>query len=85
MGMTFTGPVNVGNPPEFTMLELANTVIELTGATSELVFKDLPFDDPKQRQPDITLVREELGWEPKVQLVEGLTKTIDYFRSTLLG
>ncbi len=79
----FTGPVNVGNPHEFTMLELANTVIELTGARSELVFEELPFDDPKQRQPDIALARAELGWEPTVELTEGLTRTIDYFRSTL--
>jgi UDP-glucuronate decarboxylase len=78
-----TGPVNVGNPNEFTMLELANAVIELTGAGSELVFKELPFDDPKQRQPDIALARAELGWEPTVQLTQGLTRTIDYFRETL--
>jgi UDP-glucuronate decarboxylase len=78
-----TGPVNVGNPNEFTMLELANAVIELTGARSELVFKELPFDDPQQRQPDIAVARKELGWEPTVQLTEGLTKTIDYFRETL--
>jgi len=80
---SFTGPVNVGNPNEFTMLELANAVIELTEATSELVFKELPFDDPKQRQPDIALARSELGWEPTVQLTEGLTRTIDYFRGAL--
>jgi UDP-glucuronate decarboxylase len=79
----FTGPVNVGNPNEFTMLELANAVIELTGAGSELVFKELPFDDPKQRQPDISQARADLGWEPTVQLREGLTRTIDYFRETL--
>jgi UDP-glucuronate decarboxylase len=65
------------------MLELANAVIELTGAQSELVFKDLPFDDPKQRQPDIALARAELDWEPTVELTEGLTRTIDYFRNTL--
>jgi UDP-glucuronate decarboxylase len=80
---SFTGPVNVGNPNVFTMLELANTVIELTGSRSELIFKELPFDDPKQRQPDIALVRAELGWEPTVQLAEGLTRTIHYFRETL--
>jgi UDP-glucuronate decarboxylase len=80
---SFTGPVNVGNPNEFTMLELAQQVIALTGSSSELVFKELPFDDPKQRQPDITQARAELGWEPKVQLAEGLTRTIDYFRGTL--
>ncbi len=81
----FTGPVNVGNPNEFTMLELAQAVIELTGAGSELVFEDLPFDDPKQRQPDISLAKRELGWEPSVQLTEGLSRTIDYFRATLPG
>ena len=80
---SFTGPVNVGNPHEFTMLELANAVLELTGSRSELVFKDLPFDDPRQRQPDIALARAELGWEPSVQLTEGLTRTIDYFRGAL--
>ena len=79
----FTGPVNVGNPNEFTMLELANTVIELTGSNSELVFEELPFDDPKQRQPDISLAGAELGWKPSVELAEGLTRTIDYFRGTL--
>ena len=79
----FTGPVNVGNPNEFTMLELARQVIELTGSSSELVFEDLPFDDPKQRQPDISLAAAELGWKPSVELAEGLTRTIDYFRSTL--
>jgi len=78
-----TGPINVGNPHEFTMLELARAVIELTGTGSELVFKELPFDDPKQRQPDISVARKELGWEPTVQLAEGLTRTIDYFRATL--
>ena len=78
-----TGPINVGNPNEFTMLELAHAVIELTGTGSELVFKELPFDDPKQRQPDISVARKELGWEPTIQLTEGLTRTIDYFRGTL--
>ena len=65
------------------MLELADAVIELTGAQSKLVYKPLPPDDPKQRQPDIALARQELGWEPTVELTEGLTRTIDYFRSTL--
>jgi UDP-glucuronate decarboxylase len=78
----FPGPVNIGNPGEFTMLELAEKVIELTGTGSKLVFQDLPSDDPKQRQPDITLAKEKLnGWEPKVQLEEGLSRTIDYFRT----
>jgi UDP-glucuronate decarboxylase len=75
-----TGPINIGNPGEFTMLELAETVIELTGSKSELVFEPLPADDPKQRQPDITQAKEKLGWEPKVPLIEGLKPTIKYFR-----
>jgi len=77
---SLTGPVNVGNPHEFTMVELADRVVELTGSSSELVFRDLPFDDPKQRQPDISLARAALGWEPTVELTEGLTRTIAYFR-----
>ena len=80
----FTGPVNIGNPREFTMLELAQIVIELTGAKSKLVFKPLPSDDPKQRKPDITLAREALnGWEPKVALEAGLKKTVAYFDALL--
>jgi len=75
-----TGPVNIGNPGEFTMLELAEKVLELVGGKSKLSFHPLPGDDPQQRQPDITLAREELGWEPKVPLEEGLKPTIDYFR-----
>jgi UDP-glucuronate decarboxylase len=78
-----TGPVNVGNPDEFTMLDLARTVIELTGARSELIFEELPVDDPRQRQPDISLARQELGWAPTVPLEKGLALTIDYFRETL--
>lgn len=80
---SFTGPVNVGNPTEFTMLELASSVLSLTGSRSELIFKDLPADDPRQRQPDIALARAELDWEPKVELTEGLTRTIEYFRSVV--
>ena len=76
----FTGPINLGNPGEFTMLELAQMVIELTGTKSKLVFQPLPQDDPRQRKPDITLARQKLGWEPKVTLREGLQKVIDYFR-----
>lgn len=75
----FTGPVNLGNPSEFTMLELAQQVIALTQSKSDLVFKPLPGDDPKQRQPDIALAKKELGWEPTVSLIEGLSKTIAYF------
>lgn len=78
------GPVNVGNPNEFTMLELATKVIDLTGSSSKLIFKDLPSDDPKQRQPDITKAGNLLnGWYPKVQLEEGLLKTIQYFEEEL--
>jgi UDP-glucuronate decarboxylase len=75
-----TGPVNLGNPGEFTMLELAETVIRLTGSKSELVFKPLPSDDPKQRRPDITMAKAKLDWEPKVPLEEGLKHTIKYFK-----
>lgn len=76
----FTGPVNLGNPAEFSMLELAQKVVELTGSKSKIVFKSLPADDPKQRQPDIALARGKLNWEPKIALEEGLKKTIEYFR-----
>ncbi len=78
-----TGPINIGNPGEFTMLELAENVIELTNSGSKLVFEPLPADDPKQRKPDITLAREKLGWEPTVPLREGLAKTIEYFDGLL--
>ncbi|MBF0649052.1 SDR family oxidoreductase [Dysgonomonas sp. GY75] len=80
---SFVGPVNTGNPGEFTMLELANLILELTGSKSKLVFKPLPSDDPKQRKPDISLAKEKLGWEPKIQLREGLTETIAYFDNIL--
>jgi len=80
----FLGPVNIGNPNEFTMLELAQSVIELTGSASQLSFMPLPQDDPKQRQPDISLAKKQLdNWEPKVQLKEGLVKTIGYFDKVL--
>jgi len=79
----FTGPVNLGNPDEFTIRELAGKVVEMTGSKSKLVCKPLPADDPKQRQPDITLAKEELGWEPKIKLEEGLKKTIAYFDKLL--
>jgi UDP-glucuronate decarboxylase len=80
---TVTGPINIGNPNEFTIKELAIKVIEMTGSRSALVFKDLPQDDPQQRQPDITKARNALDWEPKVSLDEGLTRTIDFFRERL--
>lgn len=76
----FTGPVNIGNPNEFTIGELAEKVIELTRTKSKIIYKDLPSDDPLQRQPDITLAKKELDWEPIIQLEEGLKKTIDYFK-----
>ncbi|MEG2065230.1 MAG: GDP-mannose 4,6-dehydratase, partial [Alistipes sp.] len=80
----FTGPVNIGNPHEFTMLELAQRVIDLVGSKSRIVFQNLPEDDPQQRRPDITMAKEHLGgWEPQVQLEEGLTKTIAYFDELL--
>jgi UDP-glucuronate decarboxylase len=75
------GPVNIGNPGEFTMLELAEVVLKQVGGKSKIVHKDLPADDPKQRQPDISLAKKYLKWEPKVPLSEGIGKTIEYFRS----
>lgn len=81
----FIGPVNIGNPGEFTIKELAELVIELTGSKSRLILQPLPADDPKQRQPDITLARKHLGWEPKVALRDGLQKTIDWFRTIDVG
>ena len=79
----FTGPINLGNPDEFSILELAQKVIDLTGSKSKLVFKELPEDDPKQRQPDIMLAKEKLHWEPKIKLSDGLTHTIEYFKKIL--
>ncbi len=81
----FIGPVNIGNPGEFTIRRLAELTIELTGSRSRLVMRPLPADDPRQRQPDITLARKHLGWEPKVPLREGLQKTIEWFRSINMG
>ncbi|MFK7849500.1 MAG: UDP-glucuronic acid decarboxylase family protein, partial [Akkermansiaceae bacterium] len=78
-----TGPVNIGNPGEFTMIELAEMILNKVGGKSKLSFLPLPGDDPKQRRPDITLAREELGWEPNVCLEDGLDPTIDYFRNLL--
>jgi UDP-glucuronate decarboxylase len=79
----FTGPLNLGNPFEFTMLELAEMILRLTGSKSKLSFKPLPEDDPKQRQPNILLAREKLGWEPVVSLEDGLKETIKYFKKVL--
>ncbi len=79
------GPVNLGNPGEFTMNELAEAVLEVTGSKSTIDYKPLPEDDPKQRQPDISLAKRELGWEPTIQLREGLEKTVSYFKEALAG
>jgi UDP-glucuronate decarboxylase len=76
-----TGPINLGNPQEFSIRELAEQVLALTGSSSELVFRPLPEDDPRQRQPDIGRAREQLGWEPTTQLKTGLERTVDYFAS----
>jgi UDP-glucuronate decarboxylase len=80
-GSDATGPINIGNPNEFTMLELAKAVIDKTGSRSQLVFRELPQDDPKQRQPDIRVAQEVLGWRPVVELLTGLEQTIQYFRA----
>ncbi|MCS3173514.1 SDR family oxidoreductase [Bacteroides thetaiotaomicron] len=77
----FTGPINIGNPNEFPVLELAERVIRMTGSTSKIVFKPLPTDDPKQRQPDIKLAKEKLGWRPTVELEDGLKRMIEYFKN----
>jgi UDP-glucuronate decarboxylase len=79
----FLGPVNLGNPAEFTILELAEILIRMTGSRAKIVFKPLPQDDPTQRKPDITLAQKKLGWQPRVPLVEGLAKTIEYFRGVI--
>lgn len=80
-----TGPMNLGNPAEFTILELARKVIDITGSCSEIVFKPLPSDDPRQRQPDISLARQSLNWNPCMQIDQGLRHTIEYFRESLAG
>ena len=77
---SITGPINIGNPVEFSILELANKVINLTESNSKIIFEDLPLDDPLQRKPDISLAKNTLGWSPKIQLNEGLKKTINYFK-----
>ena len=76
-------PINIGNPHEMTIKEIAETIITMTGSKSSIIYKPLPTDDPKQRRPDITRARTLLGWEPKVQLEEGLVKTIAYFRTKI--
>jgi dTDP-glucose 4,6-dehydratase len=79
-----SGPVNVGNPDEYTILQLAEMAVEVTGSSSEIVFEPLPVDDPAQRQPDITIARADLGWEPEIDLRTGLTRTAEYFRQVLV-
>jgi len=79
----FIGPVNIGNPNEFTILELAQKVIEMVGSKSKLIYKPLPSDDPMQRCPDISLAKNELNWQPMIQLEDGLIKTIEYFDKLL--
>jgi UDP-glucuronate decarboxylase len=78
-----TGPINIGNPGEFSMRELAELVVEKTGSRSEFVNKPLPADDPKQRRPDISLAKQVLGWQPKVRLADGLEPTIEHFRAVI--
>jgi UDP-glucuronate decarboxylase len=82
-GDDVTGPMNLGNPVEFTIKELAEIVIEMVGSGAKLIYKPLPSDDPKQRQPDIAFAKETLGWEPTIALREGLGKTIEYFDTYL--
>ena len=82
-GKNFIGPVNLGNPSEFSIKELAEKIIKMTGSKSKIIYKDLPEDDPKRRKPDISLAKDKLVWEPKITLEEGLTKTIDYFKSVI--
>jgi UDP-glucuronate decarboxylase len=79
----FRGPVNLGNPGEFTILSLAEKVIKMTGSSSKLIFKDLPSDDPVRRRPDISLANEKLGWAPTIDIDAGLARTLEYFRETL--
>ena len=82
-GNGVTGPVNLGNPGEFTMLELAEKVLKLTGSKSKIIFMPLPDDDPKMRRPDITLAGKLLGWRPEIPLDEGLKLTVEYFKGIL--
>lgn len=80
---SFVGPVNMGNPEEYSILELAEKIISMTGSNSQIIYKDLPLDDPKQRRPDIRLATDVLGWKPKTLLEDGLEKTISYFRALM--
>ena len=81
----FPGPVNLGNPVEISIMQLAEEIIEMVGSKSKIICKELPVDDPKQRCPDIELAKKELGWNPKLQREEGLKKTIEYFEKLLEG
>ena len=83
MNSKLCGPVNLGNPSERTILELAELIIELTNSKSQIVYKSLPSDDPTQRQPDISIARKELNWQPSTDIVDGLIKTIAYFKAQL--
>ena len=78
-----TGPINLGNPTEFTILQLAQKVVDISGSKARIIHKPLPMDDPKQRKPDITLAQNELNWTPEIKLDDGLTRTIDYFDKLL--
>ena len=82
---SIVGPINIGNPTEFTILQLASQVIEMTGSRSKIVHRPKPQDDPRQRRPDISLARRVLDWQPRIELEEGLAHTVDYFRRTLHG
>ncbi len=82
-GDDFIGPVNVGNPGEFTMLELAEKIIQFTGSKSKIIYQELPADDPMQRKPDITIAKEKLNWEPNIKLDEGLKRTIEFFKTII--
>lgn len=82
-GDGFVGPLNLGNPREFTIAELAEKVLEITGSRSKIVYKPLPYDDPRKRKPDISLAKEKLNWEPTIRLEEGLVKTVEYFKGIL--
>ena len=77
----FSGPINLGNPNEFSISEIAQTILNITGSNSEIIFKPLPSDDPKKRKPDISLAKSKLKWTPKITLEEGLKRTIEYFKS----
>jgi UDP-glucuronate decarboxylase len=81
----FIGPVNIGNPEEYTILDFAKKIIAMTGSKSKISFKPLPSDDPTQRMPDITLAGEKLGWKPRISVDEGLKRTIEYFKKELVG